>query len=207
MQKNKQKPRTEKEEGAYGRDGGLMVSNTVDTQLPSEILVPLEAVKKEKKGFVRQLLFREAFVWEKEIEDFVRKMMSGYTLNVPCGKSKLGDVRLDIDANLSMKEAYNFFNEKIPYPDNTFDTVISDPPWHIGHYFRPKLFFALVDVCKVGGTIIYNATWIPTSKYVKLKELWIRQSSQFSNVSIISVFEKIGNSPKKSHISKLGEKK
>ena len=144
----------------------------------------------EKRGFVRQLQFRPAFVWEQEIEDFVKERMRGYSLNIPCGTSTLGDIRLDLDPNMSQREAFDFFKDKIPFPNNTFDTVISDPPWHVGHYFRPKMFFSLVDVCKVGGTIIYNATWIPTSKYVKLKELYIRQSSQFSNVSIISVFEK-----------------
>jgi hypothetical protein len=150
-------------------------------------------VKKVKKGFVRQLLFREAFLWEKEVEDFIKTRIKGYSLNVPCGKSQLGDIRLDVDPNLSMRGAYDFFKDKIPFEKNTFDTVISDPPWHVGHYLRPKLFFTLVDVCKVGGQIIYNATWIPTSKLVELKELWIRQSSQFSNTSIISVFEKIGD--------------
>ena len=150
-------------------------------------------MEEKKKGFVRQLQFRPAFMWEDEIEDFVKERMKGYTLNVPCGTSKLGDIRLDVDPKMSMREAFNFFKDKIPYPKNTFDTVISDPPWHIGHYFRPKLFFSLVDVCKVGGTIIYNATWIPTSKCVKLKETYIRQSSQFSNVSILSVFEKISD--------------
>lgn len=148
-------------------------------------------MSKNKKGFVRQLDFREAFLWEDEVEEFVKKRIKGYSLNVPCGKSKLGDVRLDLRQDLSMREAYNFFKDEIPFPHNTFDTVISDPPWKIGHYFRPRLFFKLVEVCKVGGIIIYNATWIPTSKYVKLKETWIRQSSQFSNVSIISIFQKI----------------
>jgi len=150
---------------------------------------------KKKKGFVRQLLFREAFRWEKEIEDFIEERIRGYSLNIPCGKSKLGDEKLDIDSKLSMREAYNFFKDKIPFDDNTFDTVISDPPWKMGHYFRPRLFFELVRVCKVGGQIIYNAPWIPTSKYVKPKEYWIRQSSQFSNVSIISVFEKVKDVP------------
>lgn len=145
----------------------------------------------KEKGFVRQLAFRPAFVWEQEIEDFVKERIKGYSLNVPCGASSLGDVRLDVDASLSQREAYNFFKDEIPFSKNTFDTVISDPPWKLGHYFRPKLFFSLVDVCKVGGQIIYNAPWIPTSKFVELKETWIRQSSQFSNVSIISVFEKV----------------
>jgi len=148
-----------------------------------------------KKGFVRQLQFREAFLWEKEIEDFVKKHIKGYSLNVPCGKSKLGDERLDIDPNLSMREAYDMFKNKLPYGDSVFDTIISDPPWKMGHYFRPRIFFELVRVCKVGGHIIYNATWIPTSKFTKLIGTWIRQSSQFSNVSIISIFEKIAKCP------------
>ena len=132
-----------------------------------------------KKGFVRKLMFREAFLWEKEVEDFVKENVGGYSLNVPCGKSKIGDIRLDIDLKLSMREAYNMFKEKLPYDDNTFDTVISDPPWKMGHYFRPRIFFELVRVVKIGGRIIYNATWIPTSKYTKLVGCWIRQSSQF----------------------------
>ena len=150
----------------------------------------------KKKGFARQLEFRPAFIWESEIEDFVKERIKGYSLNVPCGNSKLGDVRLDLDPNLSMRGAYDFFKDELNYPDNTFDTIISDPPWKVGHYFRPKLFFKLVEKCKIGGLIIYNATWIPTSKYVQLKECWIRQSSQFSNVSVISVFEKIADVPK-----------
>ena len=74
-----------------------------------------------KKGFVRQLDFREAFMWEKEIEDFVKERAKGYILNVPCGKSKIGDVRLDLNPELSMREAYDFFKDKLPYKDNTFD--------------------------------------------------------------------------------------
>lgn len=157
---------------------------------------------KVKKGFVRQLDFRPAFMWEKEIEDFVKEQLKGYTLNVPCGKSQIGNERLDIDSNLSMREAYNMFKDKLPYPNSIFDTVISDPPWKMGHYFRPQIFFELVRVCKVGGKIIYNATWIPTSKYTKLINCWIRQSSQFSNVSIISIFEKISNCPEEKPVKR-----
>ena len=142
-----------------------------------------------------QLMFKEAFVWEKEIEEFIKNKAKGYTLNVPCGASKIGDERLDIDPKLSMREAYDMFKNKLPYPDNSFDTVISDPPWKMGHYFRPRLFFELVRVCKIGGQIIYNAVWIPTSKYTKLLETHIRMSAQFSNVSIISIHEKIAKCP------------
>ena len=98
----------------------------------------------------------------------------------------------------------------LPFEDNTFDTVISDPPWRIGFYHRMKPFFECVRVCKVKGRIIYNAYWIPTSKLVRLEEVWVRQDTDWSNTSVISVFEKIsdvldskktnGNSLKKLHV-------
>ena len=157
---------------------------------------------KRPQNTAGKLMFRSAFIWEKEIEDFVKENMKGYSLNVPAGQSQLGDVRLDIDKNLTMFEAYDMFKQKLPYPNNTFDTVISDPPWKMGHYLRPRLFFELVRVCKIGGKIIYNATWIPQSKHVKLIETWIRQSASFGNVSIISIFEKISKCPEEG-----GEKK
>jgi hypothetical protein len=143
----------------------------------------------------KQLIFQESWVWEKEISEFIKDRLKGYSLNVPCGTSKIGDERLDIDPKMSMRQAYDMFKNKLPYDDSKFDTVISDPPWKMGHYLRPRLFFELVRVCKVGGIIIYNATWIPSSKFTKLIETRIRMSGDFSNVSILSVFEKIGHCP------------
>ena len=85
---------------------------------------------------------------------------------------------------------------QLPFPDNSFDTVIQDPPWKIGYYQRMRPFFECVRVCKIGGQIIYNAYWIPTSRIVKLKEIWIRQDDPWSNTSIISIFHKIKSDSK-----------
>lgn len=41
---------------------------------------------------------------------------------------------------------------------------------------------------------MYNATWIPESKDVKLEKTWVRQSARFGNVSIISLFRKVSDS-------------
>lgn len=136
---------------------------------------------------------RKCWIWNKSVTDFVKSKVKGYSLNVPCGKSKIGDVRADIDNELNAfdKEILCVDMNKLFFKDNTFDTVIQDPPWKIGFYKRMKPFFECVRVCKVGGSIIYNAYWIPQSKYVELKELYVRQDGQFTNASIISVFEKI----------------
>jgi len=77
------------------------------------------------------------------------------------------------------------------FAKNTFDTVISDPPWKVSYFHRFKFFFNCVEVCKVGGIVIYNAPWLPESKEVELRETMFRQSASFANVSILSVFEKV----------------
>lgn len=138
---------------------------------------------------------KDCWVWDKDISEFVETKVKGYTLNVPCGKSKLGDIRADKDPQEDGIEKVEMTS--LPWDDNTFDTVIQDPPWKIGFYQRMKPFFECVRVCKIGGKIIYNAYWIPTSKCVELEELYIRQDGQFTNTSIISIFKKTKDVPKK----------
>jgi hypothetical protein len=135
--------------------------------------------------------FKPIMRWEGDVEDFVRSRARGYTLNAPCGDSLLGDVSFDIDPSKgdvvgSLEHLYPDFFGK-----NTFDTVISDPPWKVSYFHRFKWFFNCVEVCKVGGIVIYNAPWLPESKEVELREIYFRQSASFANVSLISVFEKV----------------
>ena len=131
----------------------------------------------------------ECWIWNESITDFIKSKASGYVLNCPSGKSRIGNILCDIDPQFPDVHIvdYNF----LPFEDNTFDTVIQDPPWKISFYKRMRPFFECVRVCKIGGKIIYNAYWIPTSKQVKLKELWVRTDTDWANTSIISVFEKI----------------
>ncbi len=136
----------------------------------------------------RKTMLQECWIWNKSVEEFVKSRIRGYSINICAGKSPLGDVKIDLDPKNT--DVLKGDMRQLPYPDNTFDTVIQDPPWKIGYYQRMKPFFECVRVCKVGGRIIYNAYWIPTSKIVKLKEAWIRQDDPWSNASIISVFEK-----------------
>ena len=136
----------------------------------------------------KKLILQESWVWEKEVDDFVRQRMKGYSLNVPCGKSKLGDVRVDLEQHDSKTRIADM--KDLPFETNTFDTVISDPPWKIGFYDRFRQFFELVRVAKVDGTIILNSTWIPYASNSELLEHWIKAKRDFTNVSIITVSRK-----------------
>ena len=110
----------------------------------------------------------ESWIWNGTVQDFVKGKINGYSLNACAGLSPLGDVRLDLDPQDKSVMKGDMIN--LPFENETFDTVIQDPPWKIGFYKRMRPFFECARVCKVGGTIIYNAYWIPSSKSITLKE-------------------------------------
>jgi len=138
-------------------------------------------------------ILKKSWVWNDSVTEFVRNKISGYSLNVCAGKNPLCDVNLDLDPQ--DRSIIKGDMRTLPFDENTFDTVVSDPPWKIGYYERFRPFFECVRVCKVGGSIIYNAYWIPMtpSGDAKLEEVWVRQDNDFSNTSIITVFKKIAD--------------
>jgi ubiquinone/menaquinone biosynthesis C-methylase UbiE len=139
----------------------------------------------------KNTILQKCWIWNDSVTNFVKDKIEGYSLNVCAGKNPICNVNLDLDPQ--DKSILKGDMRLLPFKSNTFDTVVSDPPWKIGYYERFKPFFECVRVCKVGGRIIYNATWIPStpSKDVELKEVWVRQDNDFSNTSIISMFEKV----------------
>jgi len=139
----------------------------------------------------KNVILQKAWIWNDTVTEFVKDKIEGYSLNVCAGKNPICDVNLDLDPQ--DKSILKGDMRLLPFESNVFDTVVSDPPWKIGYYERFKPFFECVRVCKVGGKIIYNATWIPStpSKDVKLLDVYVRQDNDFSNTSVISVFEKV----------------
>ena len=137
---------------------------------------------------LKKTILKECWIWNRSVQEFIKEHVDGYTLNVPCGKSKIGDVRGDLDPKEDDIKKIDM--NQLPFADNTFDTVIQDLPWKIDYYHRWKPFLECVRVCKPGGKVIYNAYWIPWSKYVQLEKVYVRQDGQFTNSSIISIFKK-----------------
>lgn len=132
---------------------------------------------------------QKAWVWPEQVENELKKYIRGYSLNICAGLSSLGDVKIDLEPlrpNI-LKGDMN----ALPFSDNTFDTVLADPPWKINFFKRMKPFFEAVRVCKVNGRIIYNCTWRPVSKFVKLEKAIIRTDNAWCNVSVIWFFKKI----------------
>lgn len=132
---------------------------------------------------------QKVWIWPDKVNNKIKKLMTGYSLNVCAGASPLGDVKIDIEPISPAVQKGDMRN--LPFADETFDTVISDPPWKISFFKRMKPFFEAVRVCKVGGRIIYNCNWRPVSKFVKLEKAILRTDNNWCSVSIIWVFKKI----------------
>lgn len=133
----------------------------------------------------------KSWVWDKKVNDFAKERIIGKSINICAGLSNVGDVKIDLDPQNSSVIKGDMIN--LPYEDESFDTVISDPPWKIGFFQRQKPFFEAIRLCKIGGRIIYNCTWKPISKCVELEEAIIRTDNNWANVSVIWVFKKLKN--------------
>ena len=49
--------------------------------------------------------------------------------------------------------------------------------------------------------------WIPTSKLVKLEGVWVRQDTDWSNTSVISVFKKVSDVLDSKNKNRISSKK
>lgn len=149
----------------------------------------------KRKRLNKNCKLQEVWIWPLKVENKIKKLMTGYSLNVCAGASPLGDVKIDIEPISPAVQKGDMNN--LPFDDEIFDTVISDPPWKIGFFKRMKPFFELVRVCKIDGRIIYNCNWRPVSKFVKLEKAILRTDNNWCNVLVIWVFKKIKRITKK----------
>lgn len=152
-------------------------------------------MSRDKWQLTGKTTLQQVWVWNDSVTQFVSSRIKGYSLNVCAGKNAICDVNLDLDPQ--DRSILKGDMRLLPFETGTFDTVISDPPWKIGYYERFRPFFETIRVCKIGGRVIYNAYWIPMtpSGDAELKETWLRQDKNFTNASVISIFEKVRGNP------------
>jgi 16S rRNA G966 N2-methylase RsmD len=74
-----------------------------------------------------QIVLQANWIHNNDVERWLRRMAKGRTLNVCCGMSKVGDVRVDTDPKTNRTEAGDLFN--LHFEPLSFDTVICDPPF------------------------------------------------------------------------------
>lgn len=134
-------------------------------------------------------------LWPDSIEDFLKTLFIGKTLHVCCGKSMLGDVRLDlneetVDIKCDAQDMSGFVK------DNEYDTVLCDPPYNGKFQWNHNLLKELSRVAS--KRIIFQHWFIPATSdglYKKANEKFLlgdcyvwQLRIYFGRAQIISVF-------------------
>jgi len=133
---------------------------------------------------------KDSWIWPDEVTEFIRERVERRSLCVCAGKNPVCDVNVDLDPQ--HEDVQKGDMRKLDFDNEEFDTVVQDPPWKLGYYNRFKPYFEALRVCKIGGKVIYNAYWIPSTENSELIDVVVRQDGEFTNASIISVLKKTG---------------
>jgi hypothetical protein len=133
-------------------------------------------------------------LWPDAVEEFLSTQLKGFTLHVCCGKSKLGNIRLDLyEPSAHIKGDMS----RLPFPNESFDTVIIDPPYNSRFQIMHDM---LSELCRVSrGRIIFQHWFSPVDKkgfYKKNHKFtltglyaWMPKT-YFGRMQIVSVFDK-----------------
>jgi hypothetical protein len=136
-------------------------------------------------------------LWPKSIEEYLETLLLGKSLHVCCGLSKLGDIRLDLDPNV--KPDIIADAAKLPLEDDSFDTVLCDPPYNGKFQWNHDMLSELSRVAS--KRIIFQHWFLPANKYGQYKkaqekfhlsEVYVWQGqTYFGRAQIISVFDRV----------------
>ena len=138
-------------------------------------------------------------IWPEAVESFLQTLFIGKTLHVCCGKSKLGDVRLDLhetDVDIQCDAA----DMKAHVGDEEFSTVLCDPPYNGNLVWNHALLNELARVAK--NRIIFQHWFIPATMnglYKKAQDQFAltgiyawQGRTYFGRGQLITVFDRIG---------------
>lgn len=136
-------------------------------------------------------------LWSESIEDVLDSLLVGYSLHACCGLSKLGNVRLDLDENNNPDVICDASN--MPFSDNSFDTILCDPPYNGKFQWNHDLLSELARIAR--ERIIFQHWFIPANKFglykkaqekFQLTQVYVWQGqAYFGRAQIVSVFDKI----------------
>ena len=138
-------------------------------------------------------------LWNDSIEEVLQGLFIGKTLHVCCGKSLLGDVRLDADAENNPDIICDASKMQDFVKDNEFETVICDPPYNGNFQWNHDL---LAELSRVASKRIIFQHWFipanPSGTYKKAQEKFLlsdvlvwQPKTYFGRVQVISVFDSI----------------
>lgn len=134
-------------------------------------------------------------LWPKKVHVFVESLLIGRSLHVCCGKSTIGNLKVDLfDETADVKADA----AKMPINDKTFDTVLCDPPYNGKLQWNHDLLVELARIAR--KRIIFQHWFMPGNMKgfykkdhsFKISELYLWQpKTYFGRANVLSVFDKI----------------
>lgn len=137
-------------------------------------------------------------LWPEAVESFLKTLLLRPSLHVCCGKSRLGDVRLDASEPTADIQC-DASNMRDHVGDNEYASVLCDPPYNGKFQWNHDLLSELSRVAS--KRIIFQHWFIPANKYglykkaqekFKLTGLYCWQPrTYFGRVQMVSVFDRV----------------
>lgn len=134
--------------------------------------------------------WRPAWVFPQHVEDFIASQCRGFTVHVMNGRSKLGDLRIDMFTDETDVRGDAF---ALPLKDRCADTVVCDPPWGLDYRIRGRLLYELRRIIRPGGRLVFNAPWSPKLPGLPIESIYVpdRQLMSFHQLALVFVSRKI----------------
>lgn len=136
-------------------------------------------------------------LWSDDIEDVLEKRFIGKTIHICCGKSKLGDVRVDLDKSHNPDIICDANNLSLYVKDNEYETALCDPPYNGKFQWQHDMLKELSRIAS--KRIIFQHWFLPANKYgyyrkyqekFELTELLCWQpKSYFGRIQMVSIFD------------------
>jgi hypothetical protein len=135
-------------------------------------------------------------LWPEAVQEFLTTQLISKSLHVCCGKSMLGDVRFDSDP--VNKPDFVGDAARLPFDDESFESVLCDPPYNGVFQWNHDLLNELSRVAK--QRIIFQHWFIPADcegrwkKWHKfqLSGIYVWQPrTYFGRGQLISVFDRV----------------
>jgi len=128
--------------------------------------------------------YHDSWRWTKREEKIVHSYCRGSILHLCSGKSKMGDIRMDLYQHATIKADVLH----LPFKSHSFDTIVCDPPWNMG--FIARFWRELKRVAK-RRIIVISWAMMNETRVWRLKAEKIIKRGVFQ-VKILAVYEKSG---------------
>ena len=133
-------------------------------------------------------------LWPNAVESFLQTLLIPRSLHLCCGHSSIGDVRADIDAGVFPHVVCDA--AKLPFADESFDSVLCDPPYNGNFQWNHDVLSELSRIAR--KRIVFQHWFLPADPHgrwkkwhkFRLAEVYAWQPrTYFGRVQVITVFD------------------